>query len=454
LKILSITDQIETQYREYALYVLQSRGIPNFYDSLTPVQRIVLENSPAVFQKTIGLVGEVIRTGRYHHGDSSLAGAISKLARPFGCSFSLLEGDGFFGSPVNPNPSAPRYTSVRVNRNIKEIIFQNYDLNEKNEEGGFDWLHVQTPIGLLTHIVGIAVGYRSNILPRKLEDIQEFLEGKNKILKPHFKDFAGKIFKYEDQDNVWLLESGFEVQQEKKSIRIFDLPPVMRYDSFMEKLLTKLEKMGKEYKLANNSQSKCDLTLTFHKLSGPEFSVMTAAVKKMTQIIVKEDVVFIKDGAVRQYSSVKEYLEEFVVHLEDLKLKRLVKDEKDLNNELAYLEAKLKFLIYMSQTRRKNEEISQFLTQFPREIASRLSSIQLIKLSSNHIQETEIEIKEIKSRLQSTKKSIQHQQKIVAEIATKQKKSAAVLLVTTNPSINKITDSEIEIFTLNEEEQE
>ncbi|NBP57877.1 hypothetical protein EBU71_15325 [bacterium] len=181
---------------------------------------------------------------------------------------------------------------------------------------------------------------------------------------------------------------------------------------------------------------------------------MTAAVKKMTQIIVKEDVVFIKDGAVRQYSSVKEYLEEFVVHLEDLKLKRLVKDEKDLNNELAYLEAKLKFLIYMSQTRRKNEEISQFLTQFPREIASRLSSIQLIKLSSNHIQETEIEIKEIKSRLQSTKKSIQHQQKIVAEIATKQKKSAAVLLVTTNPSINKITDSEIEIFTLNEEEQE
>ncbi|NBV28834.1 hypothetical protein EBS02_07450, partial [bacterium] len=102
----------------------------------------------------------------------------------------------------------------------------------------------------------------------------------------------------------------------------------------------------------------------------------------------------------------------------------------------------------------KNEEISQFLTQFPREIASRLSSIQLIKLSSNHIQETEIEIKEIKSRLQSTKKSIQHQQKIVAEIATKQKKSAAVLLVTTNPSINKITDSEIEIFTLNEEEQE
>lgn len=66
---ISITDQINQKYREYALYVLQSRGIPNFYDSLTPVQRIVLQNSPSQFNKTIGLVGEVIRTGHYHHGD-------------------------------------------------------------------------------------------------------------------------------------------------------------------------------------------------------------------------------------------------------------------------------------------------------------------------------------------------------------------------------------------------
>jgi len=119
---ISITDQINQKYREYALYVLQSRGIPNFYDSLTPVQRIILQNSPSQFNKTIGLVGEVIRTGLYHHGDSSLAGAISKLARPFGCAYQLLEGDGFFGSPVNPSPSAARYTSVKINSNIKNVV--------------------------------------------------------------------------------------------------------------------------------------------------------------------------------------------------------------------------------------------------------------------------------------------------------------------------------------------
>ena len=77
---LSISDQINHQYRTYALYVLQSRGIPNFYDALTPVQRLILENSPGKFNKTIGLVGEVIKTGLYHHGDCFLYNTKINLA--------------------------------------------------------------------------------------------------------------------------------------------------------------------------------------------------------------------------------------------------------------------------------------------------------------------------------------------------------------------------------------
>jgi len=80
LNKLSITDQINTQYREYALYVLQSRGIPNFYDFLTPVQRLILQNSPSRFNKTVGLVGEVIKTGFYHHGDCLDGDTIINLA--------------------------------------------------------------------------------------------------------------------------------------------------------------------------------------------------------------------------------------------------------------------------------------------------------------------------------------------------------------------------------------
>ena len=67
--ILTINDQIDKDYRKYAIYVIQSRGIPNFYDALTPVQRLILENSPSQFKKTVGVIGEVFSTGLYHHGD-------------------------------------------------------------------------------------------------------------------------------------------------------------------------------------------------------------------------------------------------------------------------------------------------------------------------------------------------------------------------------------------------
>ena len=443
--LLSISDQINHKYREYALYVLQSRGIPNFYDSLTPVQRIILENSPSHFNKTIGLVGEVIRTGLYHHGDSSLSGAISKLARPFGCSYQVLEGDGFFGSPVNPSPSAARYTSVRINSEIKSIVNRHQDLNEKNEEGGHDWLHLEVPVGLLTHVIGIAVGYRSNILPRKLEDIVEYLEGKNKILKPHFRDFTGKIFKFENQENVWLIESGFESNASKRTIRIFDLPPVMRYDSFMEKLINKLSSYGYEFKLNNNSQSKCDVTVWFSKIQPKEFQSVVDLIKKLTQIIVKEDVVLIKDGGVAQFSSVKEYLDAFKIHLETVRLRRIKKDFENLEYDLEFLEAKLKFLIFMSQKKRTNDEISNFLSQFVSWISSKLSHIQIVKLSSDHIVETEAEIKRIKQLIKETKILIKKQESVVKDLGQIKIKSRSASLMPVGSDPLKI-NTDIEIF--------
>ena len=450
---LTITDQINQKYRDYALYVLQSRGIPNFYDSLTPVQRIIIENSPNSFNKTIGLVGEVIRTGLYHHGDSSLSGAISKLARPFGCSFEILEGDGFFGSPVNPNPSAPRYTAVKINKSVKEIVEKHRDLNEKNEEGGYDWLHLEIPVGLLTHIVGIAVGYRSNILPRKMEDIVEYLEGKNKLLKPYFKDFNGKIYKLDSEDS-WLIESGFEVNEKKKLIRIFDLPPIMRYDSFMKKLISKLEYNEYDYYMQNNSQSKCDVSVSLKKLTPKDFKDAVDLIKKQTQIAVRENIVFIKDGSVAQFDSVKSYLDSFRIHLENVRLKRLMKDEVDLTLDLEFLEAKLKFLIFMSQKKRQNDEILEFLSKYAKWISQKLSAIQIVKLSSDHIKETKDLIKEIKNRIRGVKKEITKQRAVVKKITAQIKKTKSASLIPKSIVPKEISvDPEIEVFDLVEDEE-
>ena len=451
---LNISEQINTQYRTYALYVLQSRGIPNFYDALTPVQRLILENSPSRFNKTIGLVGEVIKTGLYHHGDSSLAGAISKLARPFGCSYGVLEGDGFFGSPVNPSPSAPRYTSVRVNQKIKDIIFKNYDLNEKNQEGGHDWIHVEFPVGLLTHVVGIAVGYRSNILPRKMEDVAEYLQGTPKLLKPYFKDFSGKITKWMNEDSSWLIESGFEVDKNKKLVRIFDLPPVMRYDSFISKLDDKLDRSGHDYRIENRSQSKCDLIVSFRGMNPETFDEVVAMISKLTKIIVKEDVIFVKDGNVMEFSSVKDYLDHFKTHLELVRLKRLIRDEYDFSRELAFLEAKLKFLNFMIAKKRNNKEITEFVSQFESWISARLQKIEAVKLSVEHIKQTEEDIKEIKKKIAQLKKDIKEQEKNYKKVCKDLEKiSKTKQTKIVNSLFEETQINGIEIFQVEEEEE-
>jgi hypothetical protein len=452
---LNISDQINTQYRSYALYVIQSRGIPNFYDSLTPVQRLILENSPSRFNKTIGVVGEVIKTGLYHHGDSSLSGAISKLARPFGCSYSILEGDGFFGSPVNPNPSAPRYTQVKINQKIREIIDKNYDLNEKNHEGGHDWLHVEIPIGLLTHVVGIAVGYRSNILPRKFEDIVEYLEGSNKLLKPYFKDFNGKVSRYMDEDNSWLLESGFDVDKPRKIIRIYDLPPVMRYDSFITKLESKLERLGYDYRLENKSQSKCDLAIQIKSV--PDMGVFDSVVEqisKLTKIIVREDIIFVKDGNVMEFNSVKEYLDSFRTHLELVKLKRLIRDNDNNNSELEFLEAKVLFMQFMMDKKRKNEEIVKFLSDYNTKISSRLQRIEIVKLSQDHLKETKDQIDAMKKEIKIINKKIENQEKVYKEMIKKGPDSKLNTRKIQNTLFSSNDQNGIEIYQVEEEEFE
>jgi hypothetical protein len=65
---LPISKFVDTKYRDYAVYVLEARGIPSFFDGLTPVQRFILKNSPSVFNKSLTVVGKCIQDG-YHHGD-------------------------------------------------------------------------------------------------------------------------------------------------------------------------------------------------------------------------------------------------------------------------------------------------------------------------------------------------------------------------------------------------
>lgn len=400
---VDIKEHINTDFKTYSMYVIQSRGIPNFYDSFTPVQRLILQMAPDRFQATVALVGQVMATGLYHHGDMSLNKAINKLAKPFSCSRKMLEGDGFFGSPVNPKPASSRYTKIKSEPKTRDLISKYSAINRKNSEGNYDWINVDLPVSLCTHIVGIAVGYRSNILPRKMEDIEAYLDGANKKLIPYFMNFEGKVVKYPDRERGWIIEGVFSYDNDRMIMNIGDLPPLVKYSSFISKLNAKLEKHGGHCKITNNSKKMVDIQIKWqNKLTWDD---VKTDVEKLTKVAVIEQLIFVKNGNVVEYDSIHDYLDEFRVHRERVIHTKMMYDLREYNSELEFLRAKREFLIYMMEKKRTAPEIKKFIGKYNHMIKRRLDAIKLTALSPETVKVVDKQIEDMIQQIKDQEKT-------------------------------------------------
>jgi DNA gyrase/topoisomerase IV subunit A len=453
---IEIKDQINKYYRSYALYVIESRGIPNFYDSITPVQRMILTNSPEHFQKSVGVVGKVIETGLYHHGPASLEKSIAKLARPFACSEQVLLGDGFFGTHINPEPSAARYTSIKINPKIKDLLKKNSCLNELNTEGSFDWLNIEEPIGLYTHIVGIAVGYKSNILPRKSSDITSYLMGNKKQIKPYFRDFDGKVSVYNGNRPGWLIEGVVKIDEISREVAVKSLPPLMKYESFMKRLYS-LNNETTPFKIENNSDSKVNVILKW-KGDKKEFKRFVDLITKQTKMVVMEDIVFVKDGNVVVYENITDYLDEFRIHKENIILNKLQFEKKELEFEVDYYKVKHDFMKFMMTKKRKGDEIREWMKPYDIRIVNRLDGIKLTFLTEENLLLTHKQIGIEIILLKDKTKQVKEQDKIckilkkdfIGKGKIDMKKATALLDDDYEPSI---IDG-IEVFKVGEDDDE
>jgi hypothetical protein len=184
------------------------------------------------------------------------------------------------------------------------------------------------------------------------------------------------------------------------------------------------------------------------------FEETVLTVSKLTKIIVKEDIIFVKDGNVMDFPSIKDYLDHFKAHLELVKLKRIIKDEHDFSKELAFLEAKLMFLNFMIAKKRNNNEIVDFISQFENWISLKLQKIEIIKLSLEHIKQTEENIKEIKKRIIQLKKDIKEQEKNYKNVCKNLEKiSKTKQTKISNSLFEESQINGIEIFQIEEEEE-
>ena len=180
---VDIDSEMRAAYLDYAMSVIVSRALPDARDGLKPVHRRILyamydmglrPDSP--YRKSARIVGEVL--GKYHpHGDAAVYDAMVRMAQDFSMRYTLVDGQGNFGSPGNDGAAAPRYTECRMAQLSMEMV-RDIEQDTVDKKPNYDGkteepvvLPARFPNLLVNGSSGIAVGMATNIPPHNLREV-------------------------------------------------------------------------------------------------------------------------------------------------------------------------------------------------------------------------------------------------------------------------------------------
>lgn len=238
---INIEDEMKTAYIDYSMSVIVSRALPDVRDGLKPVHRRVLygmlelglqHNKP--YKKSARIVGEVL--GKYHpHGDASVYDTMVRMAQEWSLRYTLVDGQGNFGSMDGDPPAAMRYTEARLTKLAEELLVD-IDKDTVDFKPNFDdslqeptVLPARFPNLLVNGSSGIAVGMATNMAPHNLREcidaIVAYIKNEDisiEELMQYIKcpDFptGGIIYGYEGIKDAYLTGKGRVVIRSKTEI--------------------------------------------------------------------------------------------------------------------------------------------------------------------------------------------------------------------------------------------
>lgn len=259
-----LSEIINTEGLEYAVYTVENRAIPSMIDGLKPVQRFflysALQTANGKFNKVASIGGRVSELG-YHHGEASACEAGILMTANYCNNIPLLDGDGAFGSRFIRQAAASRYIFAKISENFNKI-YKDINLSPVHE----DPEHVPPkyylpliPFVLINGAKGIATGFATNILPYDYESVKnnviEYIKTGNITINPKVKfyDFKGDISPYTKEVNNKVVKgvilsgiyklSGF-------TLTITELP----YNTEREEYITLLDKLEEQGKIVSYSE--------------------------------------------------------------------------------------------------------------------------------------------------------------------------------------------------------
>lgn len=242
---INIEDEMKTAYIDYSMSVIVSRALPDVRDGFKPVHRRVLfgmnelgNTADKPYKKCARIVGEVL--GKYHpHGDSSVYMALVRMAQDWSLRYTLVDGQGNFGSIDGDSPAAMRYTEARLSK-IAEEMLRDIDKDTVDFQLNFDdtlkepvVLPTRIPNLLVNGASGIAVGMATNMPPHNLsetidatiayiEDKEIEIDGLMKFVKAPDFPTGAYIYGYSGVKEAYETGRGRVVMRAKAEIEMDD----------------------------------------------------------------------------------------------------------------------------------------------------------------------------------------------------------------------------------------
>ncbi len=269
------SEYLNNERKEYSIYVLETRAIPAITDGLKAgARRLLWTARDGKKYKSATLAGATIPL----HPHAPPESALNTLAGPYVNNIPLLDGGGeAFGTRLDPTAyGASRYTSVKLSKFTHDVVFKDIELIEMKDN--YDNTLKEpvhfiplVPVCLVNPSEGVAVGFASILLPRKLDDIIDdqinFLSGKK------IKDKIPFLSNFNGQQPEWINEKWMfkgNVELEGRTAHIKDIPYGITHQTYLN-TLNKLKEQNIIKSYIDDSQKTVDITV---KLTSPEKDVL------------------------------------------------------------------------------------------------------------------------------------------------------------------------------------
>jgi DNA gyrase subunit A len=356
---VNIEDELKQSYLDYAMSVIVGRALPDARDGLKPVHRRVLfamnelnNDWNKAYKKSARVVGDVI--GKYHpHGDSAVYDTIVRMAQDFSLRYTLVDGQGNFGSIDGDGAAAMRYTEIRMEKLAHDLLADleketvdfvpNYDGTEHIP----DVLPTRVPNLLINGSSGIAVGMATNIPPHNLsevvkgclafidnneitiDELMEIIPGPDFPTGATINGRAGIVQAYRTGRGRIYLRAKADIQRDEKTNKETIIITEIPYQLNKSRLIEKIAELVKEKKIEGISElrdeSTKDIRIVIELKRGELGEVVLNNLYAQTQLesVFGINTVALVDGQPKTLN-LKELIECFVRHRREVVTRRTV----------------------------------------------------------------------------------------------------------------------------------